>query len=181
MSSDLWQAIQQAYTDAAFAEQVRGDARRILICHPDDEHRVRASVDQHFMADILTVQTSRVGPPPGTMYVIDQAGLDASMAETMQSFMRQPVYQQTPDALNLSNYSAVGQFRALVEKLHTYHRPAPTTQLPYPLYADWMPYSHRRQGRTAEFQAAVEAALLTGEHVHTFGTGGFKCLTGECE
>lgn len=81
--------IHQLMADMAFAAQVRGDARRTIVAHPDEAPGLRAAVDQLRAEDIITVLASPI-PDRGTAYVIDDAALEASQAQSMQRWMNAP-------------------------------------------------------------------------------------------
>jgi hypothetical protein len=65
MTLDPLAYCRQLMTDLAFAAQVRGDARRTIICHPDEA--------------------------PGMLAVLDDAALEASQAQLMQRFVKTPI------------------------------------------------------------------------------------------
>jgi predicted amidohydrolase len=90
MTLDPMAYLQRLMTDLAFAAQVRGDARRTIICHPDEAPGMRAAVDQLRAEDVITVKASPF-PPKGTAYVIDDAALEASQAQAMQRFIKTPM------------------------------------------------------------------------------------------
>ena len=86
MTLDPLAYLQRLLTDLAFDAQVRGDARRTIICHPDDAPGMQAAVDQLLAEDIIKVKSSPI-PDRGTAYVIDDAALEASQAEAMQRML----------------------------------------------------------------------------------------------
>lgn len=69
--------------DARFWDQVVQDSRRTLLVPPDLESRAIEMVKAHGMAHIITVKVNEV-LPVDTVYVVDEQGLEADMAEAVQ-------------------------------------------------------------------------------------------------
>lgn len=84
-----------------------------------------------------------------------------------------------PSPLTEPGTLTLGMFRVAIERLKSYNL-RPETPMYFPPGTEWMP-TPRRQGRTLAFQQAIEQALATGEHVHSFGRDGLRCISGECE
>lgn len=66
-----------------FHMQVATDARRTLMCAPDQADAVRAAVDQLGAGHVFTVKASSCCPE-GTIVVIDEQALEASWQQTIQ-------------------------------------------------------------------------------------------------
>lgn len=77
-----WDDILKAQVALRFAEVVRQESKRTLLCHPDDVDRVRWHVDQLGAEEQLTVLESSF-VPAGQMYVVDQQSLDAGTREAL--------------------------------------------------------------------------------------------------
>jgi hypothetical protein len=90
MTLDPMAYLQRLMADLAFAQQIRGDARRTILCRPDEAPGMLAAVDQLRIGDVITVKASPM-PPKGTVYVIDDAALEASQAQAMQRFINTPI------------------------------------------------------------------------------------------
>lgn len=66
-----------ALTEQRFWAQVVGDARRTVVCHPDDEARVRAWVGARGLEELITVQVSPYLPAAGQVIVVDTGAVQA--------------------------------------------------------------------------------------------------------
>lgn len=71
--------------DVLFWNQVVQDSRRTLLVPTDLESRAIEMVKAHGMAHVITVKVSEV-LPDGMVYVVDEQGLEADMAEAMQHY-----------------------------------------------------------------------------------------------
>ncbi|GAA4439494.1 hypothetical protein [Phytohabitans houttuyneae] len=74
---------EQAAHDAAFADIIRQEAKRTILCPPDQATRVRWLIDQAGIADILTVVESQ-WVPAGTLLVVDQQAIEAEFQEDLR-------------------------------------------------------------------------------------------------
>jgi hypothetical protein len=74
-------------TEVRFWAQITGDARRTIICSPDNESRIKTWVDARGMAGILTVH-----PTPFvddcTIYVLDEQATEAAHQRDLQREFR---------------------------------------------------------------------------------------------
>jgi hypothetical protein len=71
--------------DVRFWNQVVQDSRRTLLVPPDLESRAIEMVKAHGVAHVITVKVSEV-LPANTVYVVDEQGLEADMAEAIQHY-----------------------------------------------------------------------------------------------
>ncbi|MGH9252638.1 MAG: hypothetical protein ACRD0W_24445 [Acidimicrobiales bacterium] len=67
-------------TEIRFWSQVIGDAKRIILCSPELESRVKSWIDARGMGGVLTVKASR-GCPDDRIFIIDQGAMAATMAK----------------------------------------------------------------------------------------------------
>ena len=86
--SDILAQMRKAMDTIKFAEIVREEARRTVLCNSADVDRIRWWVDQSGYDDILTVLGSEF-VPAGQMYVVDNQALDASTREAIQRMSRE--------------------------------------------------------------------------------------------
>ncbi|MFD9249528.1 hypothetical protein [Streptomyces bottropensis] len=73
-----------------FRLQIAADARRTLICEPDQVDAVQAAVDQLDAGGTFTVKASPYCPA-GQIVVIDEQALEASWRQTVQRVARQGI------------------------------------------------------------------------------------------
>jgi hypothetical protein len=66
-----------------FWAQAFENCRRLVLCPPEWESRVKGLVDAHGWSGIFTVQASRV-IPPDQIIIVDENALEASWRETLQ-------------------------------------------------------------------------------------------------
>jgi hypothetical protein len=71
------------YRELVFWEQIKGDAKRVILCEPDRVDEIRAAVEERRCEAILTVRGSE-HCPPGQLIVIDQGALEAVSRQAAQ-------------------------------------------------------------------------------------------------
>jgi hypothetical protein len=63
--------------------QLFEDSRRLVLCPPEWESRVKGLVDAHGMGGVFTVRASRV-IPADQIVIVDENALEAQWRETLQ-------------------------------------------------------------------------------------------------
>lgn len=69
-------------TEIRFWAQVIGDAKRIVICNPDLESRVKGWVDARGMSGLITVQATPICPID-RCYIVDEQAIQAAFDEVI--------------------------------------------------------------------------------------------------
>lgn len=74
-------------TEIRFWAQVVGDSKRMVLCNPDLESRVKGWIDARGMGGILTVLADSACSMD-RIYVVDQPALDAAYQQVLQRPIR---------------------------------------------------------------------------------------------
>ncbi|MER6183068.1 hypothetical protein [Streptomyces sp. NPDC001652] len=69
--------------DEQFWQQVKGDAKRTVLCEPHRLDDIQAAVEQRGLADLITVRASHFCPA-GKLLVLDDSAMEASWQQTIQ-------------------------------------------------------------------------------------------------
>jgi len=75
------------YTDLAFWGQIRGDAKRTVLCEPERLNEIQAAAEQCGYSDRVTVRASPLCPA-GKLLVLDDSAMEASWQQTIQRAAR---------------------------------------------------------------------------------------------
>lgn len=73
--------------DEQFWEQIKGDAKRTILCEPHRTEELQAAVEQRGWSDIVTVRPSPYCPA-GKLLVLDDSAMEASWQQTVQRAAR---------------------------------------------------------------------------------------------
>lgn len=73
--------------DERFWEQIRGDAKRTVLCEPERLNEIQAAVEQRGYSDLVTVRASPLCPA-GKLLVLDDSAMEASWQQTVQRAAR---------------------------------------------------------------------------------------------
>lgn len=73
--------------DERFWEQIRGDAKRTVLCEPHRLDDIQAAVEQRGWSETITVRASP-SCPAGQLLVIDDSAMEASWQQTIQRAAR---------------------------------------------------------------------------------------------
>jgi hypothetical protein len=70
-------------TEIRFWAQVTGDAKRLVLCNPDLESRIKCWIDARQMSGILQV-VADPACPMDRVHIVDQPALDAAYQQVLQ-------------------------------------------------------------------------------------------------
>jgi hypothetical protein len=70
-------------TEIRFWAQVTGDAKRLVLCNPDLESRIKGWIDARGMSGILSV-IADPACPIDRVFIVDQPALDAAYRQVLQ-------------------------------------------------------------------------------------------------
>jgi hypothetical protein len=87
-TDDAMAQIQRAMTVVRFAEIAREESRRTVIARPEDAGRLRWTLDQAGVGDLVTVVESPYAPE-GCYLVMDQQAIEAGTRETIDRMARE--------------------------------------------------------------------------------------------
>ncbi len=79
--------VRQVDTDLKFERIARNEAKRTILCRPEDVDRLRWHIDQAGLEDVLTLAESAF-VAAGWMYVADLQALEADFHESMSRPLR---------------------------------------------------------------------------------------------
>ncbi|MER6109332.1 hypothetical protein [Streptomyces hirsutus] len=77
----------QMMDDERFWDQIRGDAKRTILCEPHRADDLRAAVEQRGYGSFLSVRASPYCPA-GKFLVLDDSAIEASWQQTIQRAAR---------------------------------------------------------------------------------------------
>lgn len=77
----------EIYTDLAFWQQIRGDAKRTVLCEPERLDEIQAAVEQRGYSGLVTVRASPLCPA-GKLLVLDDSAMEAARQQTIQRAAR---------------------------------------------------------------------------------------------
>ncbi|MGW0920097.1 hypothetical protein ACWD3J_13905 [Streptomyces sp. NPDC002755] len=85
----------QFVTDVCFWRQIRGDAKRTVICEPHIRDELQQTVERQGLDDILTVRGS-LACPEGMLILIDEGAFEAANRAMIQNFRNDPWGRHQP-------------------------------------------------------------------------------------
>jgi hypothetical protein len=87
MMEDPIEFMRRMMDDIRFWDQIQGDAKRTILCLPEQVDAVRAAIDQKDVGHLLTVRSSPLAPE-GKFIIIDEQALEASWRQMIQRPIR---------------------------------------------------------------------------------------------
>jgi hypothetical protein len=76
-----------AQDDERFWAQIRGDAKRTVLCEPHRVAELRAAAEQRGYSDLITIRASPLCPE-GKLLVLDDSAMEATWQQAIQRAAR---------------------------------------------------------------------------------------------
>ena len=71
------------YNNLAFWRQIRGDAKRTVLCEPHRFDELQALIEERGYGDVITVRAS-AACPEGQFLILDEAAMEATQQQLFQ-------------------------------------------------------------------------------------------------